>query len=220
MDAQGALEKLINGNRRFAEGSPEGPNRDPARLRETALHQDPFAAVLTCSDSRVIPTILFDQGIGDIFVVRTAGNVVDDVALASLEFAVGHCDVPLLVVLGHTGCGAIRAALDGTGTDGSLACLHAALAPAVETGRRFPGDAWRNAVVAHVERTVAMLRQRGSDIASRTADGRLVLLAGCYDLETGLVEWLAAGDDDIGRTLLDQVPELGSGGTEPSSSRA
>ena len=220
MNASTALERLINGNRRFAAGTPTGPNRSLERLRETAQRQQPFAAVLTCSDSRVVPTILFDWGIGDLFVVRTAGNVLDDVALASLEFAVDHCGVPLVLVLGHTGCGAVRAALDGTGQDGVLACLHAALAPSVEVGRRFPGDEWRSTVMAHVEKTMAALRARAPEIARRAADGRVVVLAGCYDLETGLVEFLAAENDGFGRRVLDQVSAVGVGGGEPSSSRA
>lgn len=219
MDATTALQRLVDGNRRFAQGRSQGPNRDPLRVRETAAQQRPFAAVLACSDSRVSPTILFDWGIGDLFVVRTAGNVLDDVALASLEFAVGHCDVPLVLVLGHTGCGAVRAALDGAGRDGALACLHAALEPAVEVGRRFPGDVWRNAVMAHVEQTVAALRRDAPEIAARGADSRVVVLAGCYDLESGLVDFLASGDDEVGRQLLDQVSGTERGGVEPSSTR-
>jgi len=214
MDAREALERLVAGNRRFAAGRPEGPNRGPERRRETALQQRPFAAVLTCSDSRVIPSILFDWGIGDLFVVRTAGNLLDAVARASLEFAVASTGVPLVVVLGHTRCGAVRAALDDEGGGGHLACLFEALAPAVEAGRGAPGDAWRNAVVASAERTAAALRFGAGAIARGVAEGRVVVLSGCYDLETGEVELFAAADDEPGRGLLNQVTGPGAGGSE------
>jgi carbonic anhydrase len=113
MTADEALERLLSGNARFVRGTPEHPRRDEARRAEQASGQTPFAVVLSCSDSRVPPEIVFDQGIGDLFVVRVAGNTAaDDVTVGSIEFAVAAFDCPLLVVLGHQQCGAVKTALE------------------------------------------------------------------------------------------------------------
>ncbi|MBU8923003.1 MAG: carbonic anhydrase [Bacteroidales bacterium] len=112
MDGVEAFGRLMEGNRRYSEGRPVAPRRDSDRRKETANGQKPFAIVLTCSDSRVVPEILFDQGIGDIFVVRVAGNEVDDLVLGSIEYAATHLSTPLLVVLGHDDCGAVKASID------------------------------------------------------------------------------------------------------------
>jgi carbonic anhydrase len=153
-----ALERLLEGNRRFVAGAPEAPGRDADRRRQQAEGQTPFAVVVGCSDSRVPPEILFDQGIGDLFVVRVAGNVVvDEVTLGSIEFGVAILACPLVLVLGHEECGAVRAAVvaaaDGEPSGAHLGALVDAVLPAVT------GDDVDAAVRANVRRQVALLKE-------------------------------------------------------------
>ena len=158
MTADEALERLLEGNQRFTNGAPEAPRRDGRRRAEQAESQTPFAVVLGCADSRVPPEILFDQGIGDLFVVRVAGNIaVDEVTLGSIEFGVAILGCPLLLVLGHEKCGAVRAAVDaaadGEPGGGHLGALVDAVLPAVT------GDDVDAAVRANVRRQVALLKE-------------------------------------------------------------
>ena len=136
-----ALARLKEGNRRFRTGAATHPNADAARWRETAKDgQAPFATVLGCSDSRVPCELVFDQGVGDIFVVRVAGNVCAVNETASIEYAVGHLGTPLLVVLGHEKCGAVTAVAADAELDGSIARLVELIRPAVEESQRLhPG---------------------------------------------------------------------------------
>lgn len=189
-DCERAIEALLAGNRRYAAGNAVHPRQAPERRLEVALAQRPLAIVLGCSDSRVLPEILFDQGLGDLFVVRTAGHVVDDVALASLEYAAEHLGVPLLVVLGHTGCGAVAAALEGGELPGHLVCLVEAIRPAVERAKGGPGDFLDRAVKENVARVVARLKAAEPILANRVREGRLTVVGARYDLQSGLVELL------------------------------
>jgi len=156
--ADEALARLIEGNQRYAAGRVEGAGRDEGRRRQQAEGQTPFAVILGCADSRVAPELVFDQGIGDLFVVRVAGNTAaDDVTLGSLEFAVSVLHCPLLVVLGHENCGAVKATVDavvkGERPAGHLAALVDPILPAVH-GRDL--DA---AVKENVRRQVAKLAE-------------------------------------------------------------
>ncbi len=108
-----ALKLLKDGNARFSAGTASHPNASRERIAQTSGSQAPFAVVLTCSDSRVAPEVIFDRGIGDLFVVRDAGNVVDPLVIGSIEYGVGHLKAPLVVVMGHTNCGAVSAAVSG-----------------------------------------------------------------------------------------------------------
>ena len=123
-----------------------------------ASGQSPHAEILSCSDSRVPPEVIFDKGLGDLFVVRVAGNVVSDTELGSLEYGAAHLHVPLLVVLGHQHCGAVSAAVDGGETEGHISALINLLRPAVEKTRELPGNHVENAVKANVEMVVKQLR--------------------------------------------------------------
>ena len=138
-----ALAALIEGNRRYQAQHVTHPHQNAARRAELAAGQHPIAAVLSCADSRVPPEIVFDQGLGDLFVVRVAGNITDDVVLGSLEYAVEHLGVPLVVVLGHYKCGAIQAAVEGGTPHDHVASLVAALKPSVEAVRPEGGAWWR-----------------------------------------------------------------------------
>jgi carbonic anhydrase len=120
--------------------------------------QHPFAVILTCSDSRVPPEVIFDQGIGDLFVIRNAGNIVDDVVIGSIEYAVEHLHTPLVIVLGHQQCGAVTAALKGGKATGHIASVIEKILPAVADARKQPGDSLLNAIDANVARMVNELR--------------------------------------------------------------
>jgi carbonic anhydrase len=189
--ARRALDALFEGNRRFREGAAVHPRRDSARRAETALGQKPFAAIVACADSRVPPEIIFDQGIGDVFVVRTAGNVLDAIGLGSLEYAVVHLDVPLIVVLGHTHCGAIEAALSGGEASGNARAVIEALTPALEQSRGAPGDPVDAAVRANVARTAALIARSQRLIGRPSARGSAAVIGALYNIETGAVELLA-----------------------------
>jgi carbonic anhydrase len=185
-----ALARLMEGNRRFADGRSQRPRADRTRRKELTKGQQPFAAIIGCSDSRVPPEIVFDQGMGDIFVVRTAGNVLDDIVLASIEYAVEHLHVKLIMVMGHTKCGAVTAACAPGARGGHLAALLAALKPAVDAARTRGGDPVGPAIVENARRGAKTLVEK-SEIVQRAVDaGALLVAAAKYDLESGLVEVL------------------------------
>ncbi|HUV35805.1 MAG TPA: carbonic anhydrase, partial [Patescibacteria group bacterium] len=151
MDGDEAFEALMAGNGRYVAGAPVHPRQTAARRAETAGGQHPFAVVITCADSRVPPEILFDQGIGDLFVIRVAGNITGNAVVGSVEYAAEHLGVPLVVVLGHTHCGAVNAAIVGDGTPGRIAHIVGRIAPAVDRARELPGELAGNVVRANVE---------------------------------------------------------------------
>ncbi len=188
-----AMRLLRDGNARYAGGWPTHPHQSRERRLEIASAQRPFAAVLGCSDSRVPPEILFDQGLGDLFVVRTAGHVVDHVVLASLEYAVLHLKVPLVVVLGHTRCGAVAAAVEGGEHHGHLGHLVEAIRPAVEATGEKPGYLLDRAVRENVVRVVAELQDSRPILASLFQDEALLIVGAVSNLETGRVEFLGEG---------------------------
>ncbi len=183
-----ALERLLAGNRRFFSGLPASRSAAAARRKELATGQKPFAVVVCCSDSRVGPEVVFDQGLGDIFVVRTAGEVVDDVGLGSIEYAVEHLGSPLVVVLGHEGCGAVTAALEGGDAPGHIGAVVKAIAPAVAESAGAPGDALDNAVRAQIRAVVRRLRSAAPIVAELVHAGRVRVVGARYDLDTGVVE--------------------------------
>jgi carbonic anhydrase len=185
-----ALQRLLEGNRRYVAHRPT-LDVSPRRRIEVAQGQEPFATVFGCVDSRVPPELIFDQGLGDLFVIRTAGEVLDQAALGSLEFGVAELHIPVMVVLGHAHCGAVKAAIDvlsGQGeAEGDIEYLVEALAPAVEQGRRQGGDLWEQAGRAQIELQVELLK-RSPVLATAIKDGALKVMGAWYSLETGLVE--------------------------------
>ncbi len=188
--AEQVVSELWEGNRRFQCGEVVGPRRDRARRASIADGQAPCAAVVACSDSRVPPELLFDQGLGDLFVVRVAGNVIGGDALGSLEYAAEHLEVPVIVVLGHSRCGAVAAAIHGESGPPHLGGILAALRPAVEATARLGGDRASNAAREHVRRLTAELPARSSTLGRRADTGRLVIVGAYYDIATGAVERL------------------------------
>lgn len=181
-----ALEQLMAGNQRFVASKRLNPHQNVARLAEVASSQAPFAAILSCADSRVVPEIAFDQGIGDLFVVRVAGNLAIVEDIASEEFAVGVLGAPLLMVLGHERCGAVKAALDGGELPGVIESLVLAIRPAVQASEGESGDRLTNAVKANVRLQVQRL-QNSSVIASAVKNGKLKVIGAYYDLDTGTI---------------------------------
>jgi len=192
MSAEQALEQLIAGNRRYVAGRAENPHQTPQTRQEVAQGQNPMAAIITCADSRVPPEIVFDQGLGDLFVIRVAGNIAARAVVGSVEFAVGNLGVQLVVVLGHSGCGAVNAAVQGVDAPGQLGGLIAAIRPAVERVDKEPGDRVENAVRANVALVVESLRA-AEPVLNRLVDEEQVRIIGAYyDLESGIVEFSKA----------------------------
>jgi carbonic anhydrase len=184
------LERLIAGNQRFVSGKPIGLRRDPGRRAEVAQGQRPPAVIVGCSDSRVPAELIFDQGIGDLFVTRLAGNIVDDAALGSVEYGVEVLHARLIVVLGHDHCGAVQAALKGGSVPGHMGSFVEPIRPAVEETRGHPGDPSRNAVNANVQRMVHLLRTSQPILAGEVKSGRVKVVGARYDLASGKVVWL------------------------------
>jgi carbonic anhydrase len=189
VSADEAMARLVIGNRRYVTGGPLYPDLDSARRIELAGGQSPFAIILSCSDSRVAPEVVFDQGLGDLFVVRVAGNVANAIGAASLEYAAEHLGARLIVVLGHERCGAVTAAVKGGKLPGHLPALMEALQPAVAANKDPDGDTVEGAMRANVELTAAYLRACGPILSELVEKGELKIVGARYDLDTGLVEW-------------------------------
>jgi carbonic anhydrase len=188
MSGNNIWQELISGNKRFVEGTPSHPNQSTSRRQEMAKGQNPRAAVLACADSRVAPEIVFDQGLGDLFVVRVAGNCVNDPILGSLEYAVEHLGTRLIVVLGHQRCGAVAAACAGGEAPGHIGILLQALAPAVDKIGKS-GDGRVDLVAKeNVRMTVENLRSCGPILEEWVRQGKLEVKGAFYDLDTGAVE--------------------------------
>ncbi|MEX0875767.1 MAG: carbonic anhydrase [Actinomycetota bacterium] len=186
-----ALRALLDGNRRYVGKETVHPDRSEERRAALTGGQEPFATILGCSDSRVPAEIVFDQGLGDLFVVRTAGHVVDEAVLGTLEFGVSELGVPLIFVLGHERCGAVevtnRAIDDPADAEGSTRSLIEAIMPALVRASNRPGDLLNNAVRANIEMTIERL-EASPVIASALSQGKIKIAGGLYDLDTGLVE--------------------------------
>ena len=184
-----ALRRLLEGNARFVANKSASDESTERRIA-VASAQVPFATIFGCVDLRVSPELIFDQGLGDLFVICTAGQVLDRAVLGSLEFGVAELGIKLLVVLGHERCGAVKAAMDvlaGQGTaPAEIEYLVEALTPAVEQGKRMGGDPWKQAVRAQIGLVVNQLHHVPLS-ENAVAAGRLRIVGAYYDLETGKV---------------------------------
>jgi carbonic anhydrase len=188
-----ALQVLLEGNQRFVAGRLTAPGQIVARRNEVAPSQAPIAAIVGCSDSRVPPELVFDQSLGDLFVTRLAGNIVDEAAQGSLEFAVDGLGASLIVVLGHQRCGAVAAAVQavqGGAVAGYLSYLVETIAPAARLALGRPGDVVDNAIRANVERVVSQLAAAEPVLAGGVREGRLRIVGAYYSLDTGVVSLL------------------------------
>jgi carbonic anhydrase len=196
-----AWKALKEGNERFVAGKPEHPSQSVEHRASLAAGQKPTAAILGCADSRVAAELIFDQGLGDIFVVRTAGQAIDSAVLGSLEYAVIALNVPLIVVLGHDSCGAVKAAIgavdEGAIPPGFVRDVVERVAPSILMGRREGLSRVDEFEERHVRETVAQLMARSTAIAERVAAGTLAIAGITYRLAEGRAE------------LVDQVGDIG-----------
>jgi carbonic anhydrase len=189
-----SLERLLKGNSRYVEGV--SMRHDFKHEREAlAGGQNPYAAVLSCADSRIAPEYAFDSGRGDLFVCRVAGNFANNETIASLEYAVAELATPLILVLGHDACGAVSATIkslkDGTTLPGHLPSLVAGLAPAVKAVSQQTGDGLSNAIRQNVVDNVAKLSSATPILSAAVEQGKLKVVGGIYRLKDGRVEMVS-----------------------------
>jgi len=186
VSADAALAKLKEGNLRFTSSEVSQSKPTAARRAETAQEQHPFAIILGCADSRTAPELIFDQNLGDLFVIRTAGNLVDDHALGSIEYAVTHLGARLVVVLGHQRCGAVKAALESDHAPGHVESLVRDIQPAVKAAKDKPGDALSATVTENARQVAAQIKTKAA-LGDLAKEVRIVYAV--YDLDTGKIDW-------------------------------
>lgn len=236
LSGDAALTALKEGNARYVAGKPVRPNQDAERRASVAKGQNPFAAFISCADSRVGPELVFDQGLGDLFVVRVAGNVANTDEIGSSEYGVEHLGAPLLVVLGHTKCGAVAAVMQGAEVHGNIPGAVKNIAPAAEKVKSAnpgtPADKLvAQAVQANVWLTIDNVFEQSSIVRNLVKNGKLQVVGAVYDLETGAVNWLgqhpeqgrllaytggAGADHGAGQGGADAHAAAGSAGTASS----
>ncbi len=197
LTADEALGKLMDGNLRFLANRTTIRETSTPSIREAlATGQKPFAIILACSDSRVPPEIIFDQGLGEIFVVRVAGNVPDPVILGSIEYAAEHFNCPLVVVLGHSRCGAVTAAVESQGhPHGNIGAIIKKIAPAVKQARKDvksagKSDLVESAIDNNIKLVAKSLPRQSPVIRSLVDAGKVKIIAAKYDLDDGKVRLL------------------------------
>jgi carbonic anhydrase len=194
MPADQGLQMLIDGNQRFVEGNLTSFSNLAQDRDQLASGQSPFAVIVCCSDSRVPPELVFDQTLGQLFVVRTAGQVIDEAARGSIVYGVDFLQAPLLLVLGHSGCGAVEAAiaaLQGATIPGYAYRFAEGIGPAAQSVLNEPGDQLDNAIRANIAMGVDQLRTAEPDLAAAVSSGQLTVAGGYYDLASGEVSFLA-----------------------------
>ena len=190
LDYNEVINKLKMGNERFASGNPIHPHQSEKRRLEVAEGQNPIAIVLTCSDSRVPPEIIFDHGLGDLFVICTAGNIIDDIVIGSIEFAVTNLGVKILIVMGHENCGAVAATIKGVSEHGHINSVINAIQPAVDSVKDQSGNLIENAVKANVEMVIERLISTEPILSGFVIEDKLKIVGAIYNLKSGLVEFL------------------------------
>ena len=190
VSSEAALQRLLDGNQRFMQHKRQYPHETSRDLQAVATAQHPFATLLTCADSRVPGEIIFDQGIGDLFDVRVAGNVVTPEVLGSLEYAAALLGTRLIMVVGHERCGAVTAAIQGEALPGHIGTFVKAIKPAIASIKTKSADVDQQidqAVTANVQYQVEQLKQNSSVLAQLVLERKLQIVGGRYDLDTGAV---------------------------------
>lgn len=188
-DAQG---KLMDGNKRFVSGSMEKKDLGDNRRQELTKGQHPFATILSCSDSRVPPELIFDQGLGDIFIIRVAGNIVEPTTLGSIEYGLEHLHTPLLVILGHESCGAVKATMDASGEpEGNIGAILKKIMPAVNTAKKAgkgKDEALNLAIQENIRNTYQDIMKNSKIVSHLVHEGEVKVIGAQYYLGSGKVE--------------------------------
>ena len=190
LSTEQALKKLQEGNKRFIEFKQKHPDENRKRRKEMLKGQHPFVVILSCSDSRVPPELIFDQGLGDIFEIRNAGNGLDDHVIGSIEYAVMHCGVKLIVIMGHQDCGAIAATLSGISETKYIKSLEDSIMPAIDDckkqGLEINSD---NVVKAHVKQDIEELLSQDTELVKYMKEHDVEIIPAYYHLDTGVVDF-------------------------------
>ncbi|MEI1377013.1 carbonic anhydrase [Nostoc sp. UHCC 0926] len=182
-----AIRRLLDGNQRFIHQKRKYPDQSLEHLRLVAKAQYPFAAILGCADSRVPAEIVFDQGLGDLFVVRVAGNVVSDTVIGSLEYSTAVLGSQLIVVLGHKRCGAVAEAIKNEPLPGRIGLIIEGIKPSVERVKLRTGDNMQDIVIANIQYQTEKLQESSTILAKLLREGKLKIIGACYDIDTGKV---------------------------------
>jgi carbonic anhydrase len=198
-----SLKMLQDGNARFISGAAKHLNQGAARRKLTAdKGQQPFAIVLSCADSRVPVEVLFDRGVGDIFVVRVAGNIASKTDIGSMEYAVDHLSSPLLVVLGHTKCGAVTATIQGGEVPPNIKAIIDCIEPAVGKARTTCPDKsgeplLQEAITANVWQAMADIYKNSPLMREKVKDGKVKMVGAIYDISSGKINWMGPHPQQI-----------------------
>lgn len=190
ISAKDAIDKLKQGNNRFVEEQLKHPDQSLRKRLDGLKGQHPFAVILTCSDSRVSPEIIFDQGLGDLFEVRNAGNVIDAHVVGSIEYAVAHLHAPLVIVLGHQDCGAVKAAIEHHEDSLHIKSLTMAIAPAVKKAKKMDGDLLDNAIRENVRHVVNRLKKSKPILRKAYENGQVEIVGAYYHIDSGRVDFI------------------------------
>ena len=190
MTAAEALKQLKEGNARYVKGDLKHPHTDPQRRDELKESQHPFAVILSCADSRVVPELLFDQGLGDLFVIRVAGNIAKEKVIGSIEYAIKFLNSKLIVVLGHESCGAVNASLGDADPGGHIGKIIERIKPAVYMAKRLPGDHLTNAIKINAQIVSEELKESKPILADAVKSAGVEVVSAYYKLSTGEVEYL------------------------------
>jgi len=192
LTAEQAIQKLQKGNERFVKDKPRAWSSDAEAREKLAAGQSPYACIVSCADSRVPPEQIFDTGLGELFVVRVAGNVTPREVVASVDYAVGHLGCPVVVVMGHTKCGAVAAALSESEFDEPLNSLVAEIRPVVDACHEKgynEGDLYEGAIKENARSGASKLIAGSRAVEDAVAEGNCVVLSAVYDISTGEVHW-------------------------------
>ncbi len=181
-------QRLADGNQRFVEDKLDGKLQTSSRRDELTSGQEPYAIVLSCADSRVVPELAFDTGLGELFVVRVAGNIANSSSMASIEYAVAHCGSTVIVVLGHQSCGAVTAAISGGDNGYNLNHLLGHITPAISASP--DGAAVNDVVKKNAELTAEELKNRSKIIGDAVKSGTVEIIPAYYNLDSGKVDFL------------------------------
>jgi carbonic anhydrase len=191
VNADEALERLLAGNKRYVEGQFFHPHQAAQDRANVATSQHPFAIIVSCSDSRIPPEVIFDQGIGDIFVVRVAGNIAGNIELGSIEYAAEHLGSTLVMVLGHERCGAVTAAVKGGEVPGHIKSIVEAIIPAVKLAAA-DADKVDGAIRANVSLVATQIKTSEPILAEMAKEGKIKIVGAYYDLDTGEISVINA----------------------------